>query len=231
MATFCLLHGKWHDASSWEPLARRLEQHGHRCVAPNLPFDDPAAGHEERAWPAIAALRGAQNPVVVGHSLAAGVAALVAAQCGVSLLVYLCPAPVGPFIGVEVGTAPFREGFPFPPDREDGTSVWDPDAAVAAMYPRLPPDTARAFALRLRPGASMPDAYPLDGPPNVPAVLVAARADEFFVTEWSRRVAAAVLDTKAIEIESGHFPMIEAPVELAEVLESCAVRVTLERHD
>jgi pimeloyl-ACP methyl ester carboxylesterase len=111
------------------------------------------------------------------------------------------------------------EGFPFPPDRDDGTSVWEPDAAIAAMYPRLPRETGRALAARLRPGASAPGPYPLDGHPDVPAVLVAALDDELFVPEWSRRVAAAVLHTEAIEIETGHFPMIEAPAELARLLD------------
>jgi len=40
-------------------------------------------------------------------------------------------------------------GFPFPADRPDGTSIWDPHAAVDAMYSRLPSETARALAQRL----------------------------------------------------------------------------------
>jgi pimeloyl-ACP methyl ester carboxylesterase len=227
VATFCLLHGKWHDGSCWEPLARELEQRGHRCLTPDVPFGDPVAGHEQRARPAIEALRGAWRPVaVVGHSLSAGVAALAAADCDASLLVYLCPAPTGPFAGVDVGVNPIREGFPFPPDREDGTSVWDPAAAIAAMYPRLPRDTARALAARLRPAATMPDPFPLASHPDIPATLVAAREDELFVPEWSRRVAASVLHREAIEIATGHFPMIEAPGELARLLDELAAGLT-----
>ncbi|HKP88556.1 MAG TPA: alpha/beta fold hydrolase, partial [Thermoleophilaceae bacterium] len=77
MATFCLLHGKWHDPGCWEPLVRELERGGHRCLTPPVPFDDPAATYEQRARPAVDALAGADGPVVVvGHSLAAGVAPL-----------------------------------------------------------------------------------------------------------------------------------------------------------
>jgi pimeloyl-ACP methyl ester carboxylesterase len=221
VATFCLLHGKWHDGSCWDPLVRELVRRGHRCLTPHVPFEDPAATYEQRARPAIDALRGADQPVaVVGHSLAAGVAPLVAAHAEASLLVYLCPAPTGPFDGVDVGVAPFRKGFPFPPDREDGTSVWEREAAIAAMYPRLARDTATALAARLRPGASAPNRYPLGSHPDIPADVVTARADEFFVPEWSRRVAAAVLRTEAIEIDSGHFPMIEAPGGLARLLDA-----------
>ena len=222
MAIFCLLHGKWHDGACWQPLVRALSHRGHDCLTPDLPFDDPAAGHEQRAQPGIEALHAADEPaVVVGHSLAASVAPLVALHGGASFLVYLCPAPAGPLAGVDVGVGPIRPAFPFPPDRPDGTSVWEPDAAVAAMYPRLPPATARTMAARLRPGAGAADRYPLDGHPGVPAALVLASDDEFFVPEWSRRVATAVLGSEAIEIPGGHFPMIEAPAELARLLEGC----------
>jgi hypothetical protein len=165
--SFCLLHGKWHEPSSWDPLVRELELLGHDCLAPPVPSHDPAAGYEALARPAIEALAGVDGPIaVVGHSLAAAVAPLVALQARASLLVYICPAPVGPFAGLDVGVAPLREGFPFPPDREDGTSAWEPDAAIAAMYPRLAPATARELADRLRPGATMPSSYPLDGNPT-----------------------------------------------------------------
>jgi pimeloyl-ACP methyl ester carboxylesterase len=224
VATFCLLHGKWHDGACWEPLVGELERRGHRCVTPDVPFHEPEATYEQRARPAIDALRGADEPVVVvGHSLAAGVAPLVAAGADAARLVYLCPAPSGPFAGVDVGTPAIRDGFPFPPDRDDGTSAWEPDDAIAAMYPRLPEDAARELAARLRPGSSAPDAHPLDGAyPDLPTELIAAQEDEFFEPEWERRAATAVLHTEAKEIATGHFPMIEAPAELARLLDEDA---------
>jgi hypothetical protein len=36
-----------------------------------------------------------------------------------------------------------RLGFPFPPAGSDGTTVWDCEAAIEVMHPRLPPQTAR----------------------------------------------------------------------------------------
>lgn len=199
-----------------------LERRGHRCVSPDVRFRDPAATYGQRAAPAIEALRGVDEPVaVVGHSLAAGVAPLVATGApGVRFLVYLCPAPTGPFEGLDVGTPAIRNGFPFPSNRDDGTSVWQPDAAVAAMYPRLPRDVAQRLAARLQPGASAPDAYPLAEQPAVAAVLVLAREDEFFEPEWSRRASSAALGVDAVEMDTGHFPMVETPDELAGLLDA-----------
>jgi len=223
MATFSLLHGNWHDSSCWEPLIRRLEPLGHRCSTPDLPLHDPAAGYLERARPAIEALASAEPPVVVvGHSLAAGVGPIVATGAGAALIVHLCPAPTGPFAGVDVGIAPVRRTFALPPTDDTGASVWDPEAAVDAMYTRLPRDIARTLASRLRPGASAPDRYPLDGTPDIAGRLIVATEDEFFDPEWSRRVGIAVLRTEATDLATGHFPMIEAPADLARVLDGLA---------
>jgi pimeloyl-ACP methyl ester carboxylesterase len=219
MATICLLHGNWHDGSCWEPLTGRLERLGHRVLTPELPLHDPTAGYAERARPAIEALASAEPPVaVVGHSLAAGIAPIVAAGTAAAIVIYLCPAPTGPFAGVDVEIAPLRRTFALPPTDENGASVWDPEAAVDTMYARLPRGIARAYAERLRPGSSAPDSYRPDGNPELPGRLILATEDEFFDPEWSRRIASAVLRTDPIEIAAGHFPMIEAPAELASLL-------------
>jgi pimeloyl-ACP methyl ester carboxylesterase len=63
------------------------------------------------------------------------------------------------------------------------------------------------------------DRYPLDGHPDVPAVLVLARHDEFFVPEWERAAGAAVVGGEPVELDTGHFPMVEDPAELARVLD------------
>ena len=100
--------------------------------------------------------------------------------------------------------------------------VWDPDAAIDAMYPRLDPDTARALAQRLRPATSPPDEYPLPGHPDVPTVLVYATDDEFFEPAWERFMARELLGVEPIEISGGHFPMVEDPAGLADLLDRLA---------
>ena len=217
VATFCLIHGNWHDGSCWAPLVERLRARGHDAIAPDLPFDDAAATYEDRARPAVDALASVQGPVVVvGHSVGSAEAALVAAAREPELLVYLCPR-FGSFPAPPDAPAPFRAGFPFPPKDAEGRLVWEREAAIAAMYPRLPADTARRLAERLRPGAFPVGDYPLAEHPDVPTALIYATDDEFFNPDWERYVARELLGIEPIEIPGGHFPMVEDPEALADL--------------
>jgi pimeloyl-ACP methyl ester carboxylesterase len=159
--------------------------------------------------------------VIVGHSAASAEAALVAATRRPALLVYLCPR-LGSFATPPDAPDVFRAGFPFPPQDADGRRVWTPEAAIEVMYPRLPPETGRALAQRLRPGASAAGDYPLDRHPDVPTALIYAVDDEFFTPEWERFVARELLDVEPIEIPGGHFPMAEDPDALADLLDRLA---------
>ncbi len=201
---------------------RCLGERGHEAVAPDLPLHDPEAGFEQRARPAIESLGGLEGPVVVvGHSLASAYSPLVAVASPGSLLVHLCPR-LGPFEPPPGAPALFREGIPFPADRPDGTSVWDPEVAIDAMYGRLPADTAKVAAERLRPMAPVPGEYPLPGHPDVPTELVYAADDEFFEPEWERFMARELLGIEPIEIPGGHFPMLADPDALADLLDRLA---------
>jgi pimeloyl-ACP methyl ester carboxylesterase len=90
------------------------------------------------------------------------------------------------------------------------------------MYPRLDLDTARVLAQRLRPAISPSDEYPLPGHPDVPTVLVYATDDEFFEPAWERFMARELLGIEPIEISGGHFPMVEDPAALADLLDRLA---------
>jgi pimeloyl-ACP methyl ester carboxylesterase len=98
--------------------------------------------------------------------------------------------------------------------------VWDREAAVEAMYPRLPPETGRALAARLRPAISAAGDYPLPGHPDVPTVLIYASDDEIFEPDWERFME--LLGIEPIEIAGGHFPMVEDHEALAGVLDRVA---------
>jgi pimeloyl-ACP methyl ester carboxylesterase len=188
-------------------------------VAPDLPFGDPQTTYAVRIRPALDALSGRSRPfVVVGHSLAAAYAPLVATATPDASLVYVCPAAVGPFGSTAAPMRPVRPGFEFPPEGPDGNNAWDPDVAIEAMYGRLPADKARALAAKLTPGSSPVDAYPLDGHPDVPSALIYGRFDEMFEPDWSRWVAREVAMVEPHELPTGHFPMAEDPAALADLL-------------
>src|SRR5436305_14459570 len=129
VATFCLIHGNWHDGSCWAPLVERLRARGHEAVAPDLPFDDPTATYARRSQPALAVVAEVTGPIViVGHSVGSPEAALVAAEREPALLVYLCPR-FGSFAPPPDAPPVFRDGFPFPSKDVEGRMVWEPEAA------------------------------------------------------------------------------------------------------
>ena len=223
MATFCLIHGAWHEPSCWDELTPWLKEHGHAVLVPDLPLQDPEIGFEKRIQPALDALEGVDDPlVIVGHSQGTAYSSLVAAAKPHSVLVHLCPR-LGGFEVPPGAPEMFRQGVPFPETRPDGTSVWDEDVAIAALYGRVPPPRASMLAGRLRPMAMPQDEFPLRTHPDNPTVLIYAGNDELFEPDWERFMARELLGVEPIEISGGHFPMAEDPDSLAELLDRVAV--------
>jgi pimeloyl-ACP methyl ester carboxylesterase len=209
VATFCLIHGAWHEPSCWDQLVPRLEDRGHDAVAPDLPLHDPEAGFDERIRPALEALDGVDSQVViVGHSQGTAYSSLVAAAKPDALLVHLCPR-LGGFEPPPGAPHAFREGVPFPASRPDGTSAWDPE-------------TARELAQRTRPMAMPAGDYPLTSHPDNETVLIYAANDELFDPVWERFMARELLGMEPIQIPGGHFPMIEDPEGLGDLLDRLA---------
>jgi pimeloyl-ACP methyl ester carboxylesterase len=217
MTTFALIHGAWHGAWCWDLLADELTKRGHRCVAPDVPFDDPTASWGTYTEVITDALAGVDDPVLVGHSGGAVLIPLVALRRPVQLLVYLCPStPVAtPHPNAPTSLQP--GAWDAVRIDELGRSWWLPEDAVKDMYRRLDPALATWAAERLRPDAD-PGRYPLEGPPKLPSAYIYATEDEFFTPESRRWAARNVFGIKPIAFESGHFPMLERPSELADLL-------------
>ena len=70
--------------------------------------------------------------------------------------------------------------------------------------------------------APPPGEYPLPGHPDIPTELVYAADDEFFEPAWERFMARELLGIEPIEIPGGHFPMLEDPDALADLLDRLA---------
>src|SRR5881227_3996405 len=89
MTFFALVHGGAHGGWCWEQLIPELERRGHRCSAPDLPFDDPN-GASEWADAVIATIPpDAGSTVVVGHSLGGLCLPVIATRRAVDRLVFL----------------------------------------------------------------------------------------------------------------------------------------------
>ncbi len=229
MATFALVHGAWHGAWCWEPLAAELDVLGHRAVAVELPSDEIDAGCSRYADVVVDTLARGDAPVVVGHSLGGLTIPLVAARRPVRRLVYLCalvPRPGRPpFERGEDEPATFRDGFAVFTRDQFGRSYW-PDAAAAAerLYPDCAPDVARAAAARLRPQGPLPndEPCPLERLPDVEALSILATEDSAISPDWSRWTARRRLDVEPIELPGGHSPMLSRPARLARTLAALA---------
>jgi pimeloyl-ACP methyl ester carboxylesterase len=102
--------------------------------------------------------------------------------------------------------------------------VWPDEAvATAAMYPALAPDDAHWAFARLRPQAGTTQAeHPPGGLPAVPSVSLVCADDRVVNPAWSRRIAPERTGAEAIELPTGHFPMITAPERLADALAALA---------
>jgi pimeloyl-ACP methyl ester carboxylesterase len=102
---------------------------------------------------------------------------------------------------------------------ELGRDSWKPDDAARDMYRHLEPALAMWAAAQLRPDAEH-GTYPLQGPPSLPSRYLYANEDEIFTPESRRWAARHVFGLEPVELEGGHFPMLEAPVALADLLEA-----------
>lgn len=227
MTTFGLIHGAWHGAWCWEPLAAELKRRGHRVVAVDLPCDDPAATTMDNAKLVADSLGEADDVVVVGHSLGGLTAPVVTLLRPVRRVVLLCALVPRPRRSLDevVASEPdmittWFNGLPREVG-EGGSVRWDPDVAIRAFYADCDPETARWAAARLRPQVwtTTREPCPLDRWPDCELVSIVCTDDEVVTPAWSRRIAREVLGVEPVELPGGHSPMLTHPVELADALE------------
>ena len=227
MTTFALVHGAWHGAWCWERLLEPLERRGHGAVAVDLPGEDLDAGLDAYADVVAAFLAPVEGDViVVGHSLNGLILPHVAARRPVEAIVYLTGfIPVeGQSMNDQFASAPepilLFDDRPQPDGQ--GRSHWpDEAAATRALYPDLTPDDAHwAFSqLRSQAPTSQREVHP-SGLPPVRSVAIIGTRDTGVNPAWARRVTRERLGADAVELDTGHFPMITEPEALADALDA-----------
>lgn len=217
-----LVGGLWLDASAWDDVVGPLAARGHRGVPVALPGQgdgDVTATLEDQVAAVVAAVDAADgHPWVVGHSAAATLAWLAADArpervAGVALVGGFPTSDGGSyadFFPVVDGAMPFPGWEPF-----EG-----PDAAD------LDDDARRAFAARAVP---VPEAVARGvvhlGDERRYEVPVALVCPEFTPDDARAWVAGGDVPELAraarvsyVDIDSGHWPMLTVPAELARVL-------------
>lgn len=215
-----LINGMWLQASVWRDVVPAIEALGHRAVPVSLPAERSSTLDDHLAAVLAAVDAADGNPYVVGHS-AASTLAWMAADAR--------PLKVGKvgFIGGfpnsdgsrYFNAFPAQDGFvPFPgwepfegPDADD----LDADARASLAAESVPvPEGVTGAVVR----------YADERRYDVPAVLV---CPEFSSEEAKAWLAGGNLPELArakhleyLDIDSGHWPMVTRPAELARLLAS-----------
>ncbi|MBV9606942.1 MAG: alpha/beta hydrolase [Solirubrobacterales bacterium] len=221
--TFVLIPGAGIDPGAWRWTIQELQARGHRGLAPRLPLEDPGAGPSAHAGAVVEAVRQLSGPlVVVGQSLGAFAASLVAARMEVVELVLLAPmipAP-GETAGDWWGAVKHDEAIAPLVQRLGAMTTWGP-AELAEVFLHDVPSGIAAAAARFvgAPGAGMfGEPWPLSAWPEVPTRVLAPREDRLFPIAFQRRVARERLGLPVEEMPGGHVPMLARPSELVDRL-------------
>jgi pimeloyl-ACP methyl ester carboxylesterase len=221
-----LIAGLWLDGSVWADVANALEARGHRAVPITLPGQgdgNTSATLADQVAAVVAAVDAAAGrPMVVGHSAACSLAWLAAdarpVKIGKVALIGGFPSSDGEryadIFPIQDGTMAFPGWGPFEgPDSADLN-----DAAKRAIAAAAIP-VPEAVALGV---VKLADERRHD----IPVVLVCPEFTPAQAREWiDGGEVPELADSKKLsllDIDSGHWPMISAPAELARLLSEAA---------
>ncbi|WP_246393677.1 alpha/beta fold hydrolase [Pseudonocardia pini] len=214
MATFLLLPGAGGEATFWYRVVPELTARGHEAVPVDIPADDESLGWADYVTIALEALGDRPPPVVVGQSMGAYTAALVAAKIPVRHLLLVNPMipKVGETAGEWWGAVGQEEAR-----REAGYEDFD----LERDFLHDLPEEVRAELMkggRNQSDHSFADPFPLTAWPEVPTTVLAGTDDRLFPLPLQRRVARERLDLPVVELPGGHLNALSYPVEVASAL-------------
>ena len=221
-----LIGGLWLDGSVWDNVADQLKARGHNAVPITLPGQgdgNPSATLADQVAAVVAAVDAAAGrPMVVGHSAACSLAWIAAdaraAKVSKVALIGGFPCPDG---------KPYFSGLPI----EDGAVAFPGWSEFEGPDSADLDDAARqAFASAaipvpegvIRGVVKLADERRYD----VPVVLVCPEFTPSQAKEWIDHGEVPELakssNVSFVDIDSGHWPMISAPAELARILSQAA---------
>jgi pimeloyl-ACP methyl ester carboxylesterase len=221
-----LMAGLWLDGSVWDNVADQLKARGHNAVPITLPGQgdgNRSATLADQVAAVVAAVDAAAGrPMVVGHSAACSLAWIAAdaraAKVSKVALIGGFPCPDG---------KPYFSGLPI----EDGAVAFPGWSEFEGPDSADLDDAARqAFASAaipvpegvIRGVVKLADERRYD----VPVVLVCPEFTPSQAKEWIDHGEVPELakssNVSFVDLDSGHWPMISAPAELARILSQAA---------
>lgn len=221
-----LVAGLWLDGSAWDDVASTLEALGHRPVPLTLPGQGDGAESATLADQVAAVLaavdQAAEKPMVVGHSAACTLAWLAADARPEKLakvaLIGGFPCADGDayadFFETSDGLMPFPGWAPFEgPDSVDLDEETKRSIALSAIP--VPEEVSKGSVRLLN-----------ERRYDVPVVLVCPEFNPAQAQQWIDAGDAPELakakHLELVDIDSGHWPMISKPAELARLLAEAA---------
>ena len=221
-----LIAGLWLDGSAWDDVVPALRELGHRPVPLTLPGQgdgSASATLDDQVAAVLAAVDGAsERPLVVGHSAAATLAWLAAdarpADVAGVVLIGGWPSADGDayadFFEAADGAMPFPGWGPF--EGRDAADL-DEEARRALAAGALPvPEAVARGVVRLA------DERRFD----VPVVVVCPEFSPAEAREWIDTgevpELARAKHVELVDLDSGHWPMVTRPAELARLLAAAA---------
>ena len=233
MTTYVLVHGAWHDGSSWSQVVKRLESMGHTAFAPTVAGHgkgvDKQVGYAEATRSVVDFIidNDLANIVVVGHSSGGPVISKAAEAISdrIRRLVYLSgivlndgeslrdvvpPHHRSLFDRLSAESADASVMIPFPIWRE--TFMNDADLGLAiACYDQLSPEPGQLLFERL----DLKKFYSLDIPRSY---LLASEDTALPPGEWGwhPRMTARLGLYRLVRMPGGHELLFTNPEGLAE---------------
>jgi len=221
-----LIAGLWLDGSAWDDVVSALEPLGHRAVPIALPGQgdgSASATLDDQVAAVLAAVDSAsEKPIVVGHSAACTLAWLATdarpEQVAKTVLIGGFPSadaePYADFFELKDGVMPFPGWGPF--EGPDSADLGEEARRIIASAAIPVPEGVAKGVVRLA------DERRFD----VPVVLVCPEFTPAQAQEW---IAAGDVPELAkakhlsfVDIDSGHWPMVSKPTELARLLAAAA---------
>ncbi|MFS8479454.1 MAG: alpha/beta hydrolase [Micromonosporaceae bacterium] len=220
-----LIGGLWLDASVWDDVAAHLRGYGHRPVPlalPGVADRSATATLDEQVAAAVAAVDSADRPMVVGHSAACSLAWMAADRRpdAIERVVMVGGFPradgelYADFFETVDGAMPFPGWEPF-----DGADSADLDTAtkerIAASAIPVPEAVSKGIV-------RLADERRFDVPVTLVCPEYTPEQAQTWIKEGHVPELAAARHVTFVDIDSGHWPMISRPADLARILDLAA---------